>query len=684
MFRSARAFDQDIGGWDVAALTDADRMFFRGKLSTPNYDALLIGWDAQSLQKGVLFRGNNSNYCEGEAARANMINSDGWIISDNGKDCSQPEIEVTGMGVSIPDGDTSPTPSDGTGFGSMTVGTTPMTHTFTISNTGFTDLYLTETPAVSLEVGNHFSVTQQPGSSTILSGTAVTFKITFDPGAYGAFSDTVTIENNDSNESTYTFMISGYGSALTDDFVITVKTDNPGTSTDTQFVIPTYLGETYNYNVDCDNDGTNEATGVSGNYTCDYGAGNESAYMVRIKDNTGLGTGFPRIYFADGGDKEKLLTIEQWGTGKWTSMNSAFMGCYNMAGQAADAPDLSNVTDLSSMFYNADTFNQDIGGWGTSSVTRMDWMFAFTNAFNQDIGGWDTSNVTDMAGMFGYTSAFNQDIGDWDTSNVRNMGSMFSGIATGFGSVRTNVFNRDIGGWDTSSVGNMSIMFRWSAFNQDIGGWDTSNVVNMWGMFYDAYSFNQDIGDWDTSSVTCMSEMFRWASAFDQDIGSWDTSSVTDMRDMFSSARAFNQDIGDWDTSSVTDMSYMFFDAHAFNQDIGSWDTSNVTNMNHMFGGLGFEPPHTHAFNQDIGSWDVTALINASDMFNYVKLSTSNYDSLLIGWDSQILQSSVPFSGGYSNYCAGEAARMNMISSDGWVITDGGMFCQVYLPLIYK
>ena len=35
-----------------------------------------------------------------------------------------------------------------------------------------------------------------------------------------------------------------------DDFVITVKTDNPGVSLNTQFIIPTYPGEAYNYNID--------------------------------------------------------------------------------------------------------------------------------------------------------------------------------------------------------------------------------------------------------------------------------------------------------------------------------------------------------------------------------------------------------------------------------------------------
>ena len=65
------------------------------------------------------------------------------------------------------------------------------------------------------------------------------------------------------------------------------------------------------------------------------------------KITAGSGTGFPRIYFNNGGDKDKLLTIEQWGTGHWTSMSSAFYGCSNLAGQASDAPDLSGVVYMS-------------------------------------------------------------------------------------------------------------------------------------------------------------------------------------------------------------------------------------------------------------------------------------------------------------------------------------------------
>ena len=62
--------------------------------------------------------------------------------------------------------------------------------------------------------------------------------------------------------------------------------------------------------------------------------------------------------------------------------------------------DVSNVTNMYAMFYNATSFNQDISAWDVSSVIGMNVMFYNATSFNQNIGAWDVSSVTDMGGMF--------------------------------------------------------------------------------------------------------------------------------------------------------------------------------------------------------------------------------------------------------------------------------------------
>ena len=95
MFDGATSFDQDISGWGVASLMIALDMFSGVQLSTANYDALLIGWEAQSLHSSVIFDGGLSTYCIGEIARANMISSDNWTITDGGKECPVGNFLIT-------------------------------------------------------------------------------------------------------------------------------------------------------------------------------------------------------------------------------------------------------------------------------------------------------------------------------------------------------------------------------------------------------------------------------------------------------------------------------------------------------------------------------------------------------------------------------------------------------------
>jgi VCBS repeat-containing protein len=207
---------------------------------------------------------------------------------------------ITGNSVSIPDGDSTPSATDHTDFGSAQVTGGTVVRTFTIANNGTGSLTLSGTPLVTVS-GTHaadFTVTALPTSPVTASGTT-TFQVTFDPSASGTRTAKLTIANNDSDESSYDFAIQGTGVSL----FATWQTLNGAAGT---------------IAADHDNDGVPNGIeyfvgGPNGNTT-------GQTTLPSIINNSGTlsitwikGTGYPGVYGSD-----YLIETTTTLTGTWT------------------------------------------------------------------------------------------------------------------------------------------------------------------------------------------------------------------------------------------------------------------------------------------------------------------------------------------------------------------------------
>ena len=484
--------------------------------------------------------------------------------------------------------------------------------------------------------------------------------------------------------------------------------------------------------------------GVDYDYSVNWGDGdiisgyNQNAVHTYINAGTYTVTiigDFPRIYFNNSGDnKDKIFSIEQWGTNTWSSMNNAFEGCTNLHYNADDNPDLSEVTSMISMFKGASVFDGNIGAWNVSNVENMGEMFSnvtlSTTNYDALLVGWSTiiegeeSPLSSGVNFDGGNSQFcntlartmllnspnNWEIDDggfadncpydpdpaafittWVTTGndesitiptITGTGDYNYLVNWGDGSITgphaesaSHTYTTG-GSYNVAITGDFPHIYFDNRGDKDkifsIDQWGDISWSSMDSAFEGCTNLRYNATDNpDLSQVAIMVEMFKDATAFNGNIGSWHTVRVEQMRDMFNGAAVFNQDISNWNVMNVVDMSYMFNRAETFNQDIGNWNVMNVQLMRNMFSGA-------EAFDQDIGNWNVSNVRGMINMFDNVTLSTFNYDALLVGWSTIIegeespLVSRVSFNGGNSQYCNTLARTILTSSPNLWTITDGG------------
>lgn len=301
--------------------------------------------------------------------------------------------------------------------------------------------------------------------------------------------------------------------------------------------------------------------------------------------------------------------------------------------------DLSNVTDMSSMFYNMPTgslFDADITNLVQSGVTNINGILY--NCRNENFGGqvlnWDLSTVETPDSAFGSIPANAMPIvTGLNTSGLKSLSSMFN---------YNYEFNQDLSNWDTSSVTNMNQTFQncqslSTANSSALSNWDVGSVTGFKQMFTSATGVTFDASSWDVSKAKDLSNMFN--GCYNMNIGSitgWDVGSVTGFYGMFRSC--INSSISsnyfnNWNVSSGVNFNGIFYDCRNAILDLSSWDVSNATDLGWVFAGSRWDRgPRLHNNGAWLSNWDVSNNKVFSRMFFYNYRNASNYT--ISDWDT--------------------------------------------------
>ena len=178
-------------------------------------------------------------------------------------------------------------------------------------------------------------------------------------------------------------------------FKITVDTTKAGSASDT-FILQT-LGSAYDAWVNWgDGSSLQNITGTPGGVSHTYAAA--GTYQVAVYGTfNGIG------HYTTTGDKEKIISIDNWGTIAWSNMSETFYGCSNLTANYIDFPNTSGCLNFNRTFTQCYIFNGDVSGFDVSNSNAFRNTFNLCQAFKQSLETWDVSKGTDLTWILNAT-----------------------------------------------------------------------------------------------------------------------------------------------------------------------------------------------------------------------------------------------------------------------------------------
>jgi hypothetical protein len=364
-----------------------------------------------------------------------------------------------------------------------------------------------------------------------------------------------------------------------------------------------------------------------------YEAGGSSQYYKMQIFGTNL-TNFALDFGSSNSIRIRNPRILNWGNNPWKSLRGAFQNNPVIGMAATDAPNLTQCTDISFMFYNCTQVGRVYSGDFDGNGIRR----------NGDWTSWDVSNIVQASYMLFGCRYFTADFGAWSWDSAEDLSYFFSTTLDG---------NADFSQWvNIGPVGGTINLqgFYQTAIKQTKPVFDLNNVrpnrIKLDEFLFAARELAQDLSSWgpkisalqayDPAVGISLGNMLRNRTV-DQvtDFSTWDMSNVSQANSMFQDYRFANGVTGlsniTWNnmgTGNLTqNFSSMFYGAVNV-PDVNNWSFTNVGNFNSMFRQCSFANPA-----QSLNGWTMNLNFGA---FSNSRMNFENMFRDIEGTNGQV------------------------------------------------
>ena len=383
MFREATSAEPETGLWDVSKVTNMKGMFREAPSANPD----VTNWNVSSVTSMLAMFSSatsaNPNVTEWNVSSVTHMGSMFSNTSAN-PDVSKWDVSSVNRTSAMFRDATNANPNVTEWNVSSVTNMRDMFLNATSANPNMSNWVL-NTDALGIILENMFS---NSGLSTanydaflinLADNNASVENVTL--GAFGVYyssDDAKTARETLANDRSWTITDGG-------DYAAVFRSTWKVPADSKTITLPLVSGHNYNFTV-------NWGDGSSSEITAHDGSDKTHTYEDPGDYNLVIGGLLEAWSFNDAGDKNKILSVENFGNLGYKNLSGAFHGCTNLS--SFEGGVTSDVTDMASMFEGATSANPNVSNWDVSKVTDMTNMFNGATAADPDVSGWVVSAVT--------------------------------------------------------------------------------------------------------------------------------------------------------------------------------------------------------------------------------------------------------------------------------------------------